>query len=154
VGVFLFFFSTERTIFQETTMEKKMPWISGLTKGTNHVGAALVDRQEQSAGCLFARGSRGPDAWAHGRAAARLPAAYRVALGKLCWLPCALAAALAGCRAGCAELARTRAETPRPGTSSLATPRRRPRKTEGARRGGSHGLKTPCRMGHGHGTAA
>jgi hypothetical protein len=31
-----------------------MPWISGLTKGTNHVGAALVDRQEQSAGCLFA----------------------------------------------------------------------------------------------------
>jgi hypothetical protein len=105
-----------------------------------------------------ARGSRGPDAWAHGRAAARLPAVYRVTLGKLCcrarWPPRWLAAALASRRAGCAKLARTRAETPRPGTSSLATPRRRPRKTEGARRGGSHGLKTPCRMGHGHGTAA
>jgi hypothetical protein len=46
MGVFSSFFSTERTTssFQETTMEKKMPWISGLTEGTNHVGAALADR--------------------------------------------------------------------------------------------------------------
>jgi hypothetical protein len=40
------FFSTERmsSSFQETTMEKKMLWISGLTKGTNHTRAALADR--------------------------------------------------------------------------------------------------------------